>query len=74
MSRLEKKKKFIHELAVFLVGNEATKSVCLEIELGRKDDRLPKWAHEWSNLRSSTPLSGWMSIEEAEVVLNEFLG
>jgi hypothetical protein len=74
MGRVEKKKKFIHELAVFLVNQEASKSVCLEIELARKDDRLPKWAHEWRNLRNSTPLSGWLSIEEAEEILNEFLG
>ncbi len=64
--RLERKKLFIKELAVFLVGDQAMKSI--ELEMGKIH------AKQWSNLRSITPLFGYPTIEEAEETLMEFLG
>lgn len=61
----ERKKQFIHELAVFLVGNQARKSI--ELEMGKES------AKEWARLRNATPLFGYPTVEEAEAQLSEFL-
>ena len=67
MTRLERKKVFIHALAEYLGGtNQVRKSI--EIEMGESSGL------EWSKLRSATPLFGYPSVEEAEQQLTEFLG
>ena len=64
--RLERKKLFIKQLAVFLVGDQAMKSI--ELEMGRPS------AVQWSRLRGAAPLHGYPTLEEAEEILTEFLG
>ncbi len=71
MSNLERKKRFIKELASFLVGNEAGKSVMLQMEHSRQP--IIPFAKEWASLRSTTPLMGYLSVEEAEKQLQDFL-
>jgi len=67
MTRIERKKLFIHELAEYLAGtNQAGKSI--ELQLGKQSGK------EWAKLRSATPLFGYPSVEEAEQQLTEFLG
>jgi hypothetical protein len=65
MSRLEHKRRFIKQLAVFLAGDSARKSI--ELQMKRQS------AVEWSDLRSTTPLSGWVTVEDAEKILEDFL-
>lgn len=60
------KKNFIHILAEYLVADQALKSI--ELEMGKKS------AKEWAELRSATPLFGYITTEEAEVILTKFLG
>jgi len=62
---LDKKQKFIHELAKYLVGNSAEKSIKLQMET--------KEGKEWANLLNHTPIFGWKTIEEAEEILTDFL-
>jgi len=61
----DKKAAFIKVLAVFLVGEQARKSIMLE--MGNT------WAREWATLRSATPIEGYPTIEEGERILREFL-
>jgi hypothetical protein len=62
----ERKKEFIRALAEFLVGNEARKSI--ELQMGKES------AKEWSKLRSATPLFGYYpNIEKAVKELEKFL-
>lgn len=72
MTRLERKKLFIRSLAEFLVGNQAGKSIALEIEA--KTCPIITWAQEWAKLRGTTTLFGYPSVDEAEKQLKEFLG
>lgn len=60
-----KRQEFIHQLAVFLVGDQAKKSIELEM---RQESAL-----QWRDLRRKTPLAGWPTVEEAEKELTEFL-
>lgn len=60
-----KKQAFIKQLAQFLAGDSARKSI--ELQMGKPH------AKEWAELRSATPLFGWVTIEEAEKTLMEFL-
>ena len=66
MERLERKRRFIHQLAEFLAGDSARKSIELQMK--------KTWALEWTALRNETPLFGWQTVEEAERELTEFLG
>jgi len=60
------KKEFIRILAEFLVGNEAKKSI--ELQMGKES------AKEWSKLRGATPLFGYYpDVEKAIKELEEFL-
>ena len=60
------KKEFIRILAEFLVGNEAKKSI--ELQMGKES------AKEWSKLRNATPLFGYYpDINKAIKELEEFL-
>jgi hypothetical protein len=60
-----KKQEFIRALAEYLVGNQARKSI--ELEMGKES------AVEWSKLRNKTPLFGYPDADEAEKILTEFL-
>ena len=67
MDRLERKKEFIRALAEFLAGNEAKKSI--ELQMGNQ------WAKDWAKLRDAAPLFGYYpDIEKAVKELEEFLG
>lgn len=65
-SRLEKKRRFIRQLAVYLADEPARKSI--ELQMGKLS------AQEWANLRQTTPLMGYTTVDEAEQLLTEFLG
>jgi hypothetical protein len=61
----EMKKRFIRQLAIFLVEDQVKKSIGLE--MGKES------AKQWAALRSTTPLHGYPTVEEAEEALSEFL-
>ena len=70
----DKKTLFIKALAGFLAGNQAGKSI--ELEMESRSPRLApmtSWAQEWAKLRDMTPLFGYPTVEEAERSLMEFL-
>jgi hypothetical protein len=58
-------KSFAHELAQYLVGNQASMSI--RLEMGEPA------AKAWAKLRSTTPLSGYPTVIEAEKQLTEWL-
>jgi hypothetical protein len=62
---IDRKKAFIRELAEFLAGNSARKSI--ELQMGKES------AKEWATLRAASPLVGWVGVDEAEAQLTEFL-
>ncbi len=59
------KETFIKELVRYLVKNQATKSI--GVELGN-----PAFC-EWVTLRELTPLRGYPTVEEATIIITEFL-
>lgn len=61
----QRKVEFIKKLARYLAGNQAQKSI--ELQMGKDS------AKEWAELRSTTPLVGYPTVEEAEHVLTHFL-
>ncbi len=63
--RDEEKRRFIHALAEYLVGDQAQKGV--ELSLGKPSGEA------WAKLRGTTPLIGYPSVDEAERQLTEFL-
>jgi len=65
MDKGKQKQDFIKQLAIFLAGNQAKKSI--ELQIGKES------AKEWKELRSKTPLFGYPTIEEAEEILTDFL-
>jgi hypothetical protein len=60
------KEAFVRELAVFLVKDQAAKSI--RLEMGDAN------AVAWAALRGKTPLHGYPTVEEAEAVLRDWLG
>lgn len=62
---MKTKEEFIKALAVYLVKDQARKSIELEMQKPA--------AEEWAALRSLTPLFGYPTVEEAVTVLTEFL-
>ena len=70
--RLARKAEFIRKLAGYLVGNQAGKSISLEME--QKRSPVVEWAKEWAEVRGASPVFGYLSLEEAEAALWEFLG
>lgn len=70
-----KKKEFIKQLASFLVGNQAGKSIALEVEARSISSQLPGpfLATEWAALRNASPVFGYATHEEAVKQLTEFL-
>jgi hypothetical protein len=83
IQRQKRLDKFVDALTEFLVGNQAAKSIALEIETKTKtgsplEDYIaqnvcPKWAAEWAKLRNATPLFGYPTVEEAKRTLKAFL-
>jgi len=71
--RMKEKAEFIRQIAEFLVGNEATKSIILESET-RGNAGPIRWGHEWAKLRNRSPIRGYATVEEAERDLWEMLG
>jgi hypothetical protein len=61
----QRQKQFVRALAEYLAGSSARKSI--ELQMGKES------AKEWATLRSATPLSGWVDVPEAEIVLTKFL-
>jgi len=62
---LNRRRRFVKKLAEFLVKDQARKS----IELGMNKSS----AVEWSELRNTTPLMGYPTVEEAEETLAKWL-
>lgn len=62
----ERKPLFVKALARYLVGNQAEKSI--KLQLSQRD------AIEWRDVRQTTPLHGYPTIEEAENQLADWLG
>jgi hypothetical protein len=65
VNRAEGKRLFVRALAEFLAGDQARKSI--ELEMGRPH------ALEWAALRHRSSLSGYPTVDEAERALTEFL-
>ncbi len=61
-----RKREFIHELAIYLVSNQAMQSI--HLEMGKVSARV------WQRVRSATPLMGYPTVKEAEKQLAEWLG
>ena len=61
----EKKEAFIKVLAEYLVGDQSTKSINLQLGTPGMQD--------WALLRNHTPLQGYPSVEAAVETLTEFL-
>lgn len=64
--RMQQKALFIEQLATFLAGDSARKS--MDLEMGELA------AQEWRDLRQCTPLSGYPTHSEVVEILWEFLG
>jgi len=60
-----KQKRFVKQLAEYLVGDQAKQSI--ELQMGKES------AQQWAALRNTTPLHGWLTVEEAEAELTKFL-
>ena len=67
----DRKALFIDALAEFLVGDQAGKSIALEVEA--KVSPIIRWASAWAKLRNATPLFGYPTLEEAKKTLTEWL-
>lgn len=69
-----RKARFIRTLAEFLAGNQAGKSIELEMEVrSPRPEPLTSWAKEWGKLRGASSLCGYPTVDEAEKTLTEFL-
>lgn len=63
--KTDRKAEFVRALAEYLVGDQARKSI--ELEMGKES------AKQWAKLRGAAPLMGYPTVEEAEKILTEFL-
>jgi hypothetical protein len=61
----DQRERFVRQLAEFLVGNQAMKSIALSLD-------KPE-AVEWAALRNTTPLFGYLTVEEAAAKLDKWL-
>ena len=68
----DRRREFVHELAVFLAGDQAEKSI--ELEMCRRQDRENLFGDGWMRLRSVGWIRGYPTIEETERDLNALLG
>lgn len=74
MTLEEKREKFIADLAEYLTGNSAAKSMSVAVETRREAcDMRPVWASEWAQLRQSAGVYGWVDKDEAIEILNLLL-
>lgn len=70
-SKRENKARFIKALAQFLAGDQAKKSMLLD---PRMDTSLASSiAKEWAACRAASPIFGYVTVEEAEKKLTEWL-
>lgn len=68
---IDRKARFIKSLAQFLAGDQAKKSILLDPRMsGSPGYSLAK---EWADLRSWSPVFGWITVEEAEKQLTDWL-
>lgn len=67
----ERRSRFVKALAEYLAGNQAGKSIALEMA-ARVPPIIP-WAKEWAEVRSASPLMGYPTVAEAEKELVRFL-
>ncbi len=71
---LTPKQRFIRQLAEFLVKDQEKKSIQLQVEAARNlSDFRPCFAQEWAALRTTTPIFGYQTVDEAVEQLTEFL-
>ena len=72
MNLPERRREFIHHLAVFLSGNPAEKSI--RLEMAAKSGNLEgSLINEWATCRTWSGIRGYATIEETEQQLIEFL-
>jgi len=72
--KAKRRVRFIRILAEFLAGNQAGKSIELEMEVRNpRPSPMTSWAQEWGKLRGASSLCGYPTVEEAERSLTEFL-
>ena len=64
--RLKRKQEFIRALAEYLAGDQARRSIQLQMN--------NPWAVEWAKLRGLSPVFGYPTVDEAEEALIELLG
>lgn len=64
--KLTLKRAFVRTLAEYLAGDQAIKSIMLQ--MGKPD------AQQWARLRATTPLFGYPTVDDAEKQLAEWLG
>lgn len=65
--RIERLKRFAAALAKYL-GGPAQVEMSIKLQMGKPEAEL------WSEIRSATPVFGYVSVEEAEQTLRSFLG
>lgn len=70
-ARIERRARFIKALAKFLAGDQAKKSILLDPRMSTS--LAYSLAQEWAELRNSSPLRGYGTVEEAEKQLAEWL-
>lgn len=68
----ERRSQFVKALAEYLAGNQAGKSIMLQVEVQGGRAIVP-WAQEWAAVRNATPLMGYPTVAEAEKELARFL-
>jgi hypothetical protein len=66
--RAERKREFVRALAEYLAGNQAGKSILLQM-----GGMAGEFAREWAKVRAASPLDGYPTVEEAEEILTAFL-
>ncbi len=66
---MKDKKEFIKQLASFLVKDQGSKSIHLEMS----HPIVSRYAEEWQKLRATTPLFGYPTEYEAEQQLTAWL-
>ena len=73
MTRIERKKEFIRAIAEYLAGNQAGKSIALELE-NENENVIVKWAKEWQKLRSLSSIGGYPTGVEGEAEVWKVIG
>lgn len=68
-SRIAQKARFIKALAKFLAGDQAKKSILLGMPGGIAFSVV----QEWAELLNATPLFGYITVDEAEAKLTDWL-